>query len=128
MSGKDVWQRVSRSWPCPVCGKADWCVYAGPDDSPTVALCARVESPKRVGEAGWLHVLRDDGSPRRPSRRTVPTAAPAIGAAAIDFGRMAEQYRGILHPGALRTLADSLGVSVESLCRLGIGWSTSYSA
>jgi len=128
MSSNRDWQRVSRCRPCPVCGKPDWCLYAGPQDSPTAAICARVESPKRVREAGWLHVLRDEGTPRRPSRRAVRTVAPAIGAAGIDFGRMAERYRGILHPGALRTLADSLGLSVESLRRLGIGWSTAYSA
>lgn len=79
MNSKSDWQRVSRRRPCPVCGKPDWCAYSGPDDSPTAAICQRVESPKRAGEAGWLHVLRDDGSPRHPSRRTVRMAEPSGG-------------------------------------------------
>jgi hypothetical protein len=69
MSSKSDWQRVSKGRPCPVCQRSDWCLYTGPEDSPTAAK-----------------------------------------------------------PEALGRLADSLGLSVESLKRLGAGWSKRYSA
>ncbi len=64
--------RVSRTCPCPVCGKSDWCL----SDRESWALCQRVESPDRWGEAGWLHRLTDH---RRRIRPTVRDAAIITG-------------------------------------------------
>ena len=46
--------------PCPVCGKPDWCLVA---EDGSAAICARIEegSVKRCGDAGWLHILRENG-------------------------------------------------------------------
>lgn len=46
--------RVSPEFPCPVCGKDDWCLLA-PDGK--AAICQRVSDGaiKRAGNAGWLH-------------------------------------------------------------------------
>jgi hypothetical protein len=46
----------------------------------------------------------------------------------LDLGRLAENYRKALQPGALARLADQLGISVESLRRLGIGWAAEHRA
>ena len=121
-----TWQRVSKRRPCPVCGKPNWCVYAGPDDSPTTAICARTESPRRAGEGGWLHVLRDDGPTWAPWQRTIRVAVrmmskPSNGKP--DVAKLATDFRAAVRPEALGKLAVALGVSVESLTRLGIGWS-----
>ena len=119
MTGEKM-RRVTKQDPCPVCGKSDWCL-AAPDGS--AAICQRIEegSKKRCGEAGWLHILRDDrqAPKRRPCRRAIPlVAAPQ----AKDFGMMAGQCSERLTPEALGGLADELGVSVQSLRRLGVGW------
>ena len=124
---KSDWQRVSKGRPCPVCGKADWCLYAGPADAPAAAICARVESPKRCGEGGWLHVLRHDGPVWTPWRRTIGRAIRMMGQPGngkADFAKLAADCRKAVRPEALGRLADSLGVSAASLGRLGIGWST----
>ena len=74
----ELWQRVSRHRPCPVCCKPDWCLYAGNHQDPEVAICARVESPRRCGGAGWLHRLNGDDrthSQRQVFHREVPMAA-----------------------------------------------------
>ncbi len=132
-----IWQRVSKRRPCPVCGKPEWCLYAGPDNAPTAAICARTESPKRCGEAGWLHILRRDGptwSPRvrrieLSAARTALTPGPSPnGRGEIDFNKLAADCVAAVQPEALDKLAASLGVSVESLRRLGVGWSAQHRA
>jgi phage/plasmid primase-like uncharacterized protein len=115
-----------------VCGKPDWCLFTGDPGNPTAIVCARIESPKRCGEAGWLHVLRDDGPTWAPWRRTlgkIAATAPApIDTRRIDLERLAADCRQAVQPEALDKLAGSLGLSVPSLTRLGIGWSSHHTA
>ena len=121
------WKRVSKRRPCPVCGKPDWCLYIGPDDAPTAAICARVESDRRAGEAGWLHRLRDDD--RRAARSVVIRCCQQPeGAPVLDFGMFARQCAQLLQPQDLQRLAGSLGLSVRSLQRLAVGWCATHRA
>jgi hypothetical protein len=110
------WHRVSRDRPCPVCGKADWCLVS-PDGR--AAICPRIEagSTKRCGEAGWLHRL-DDGF--RQPRRDVPPPERAP-ASTKDFGEFGERFRRNADQ-AVRDLAQQLGVSSQALDELGVGW------
>jgi hypothetical protein len=131
MNSTSTWERVSKRRPCPVCTKPDWCMYASPEDSPTAVICARVESPKRCGESGWLHVLRNDGPTWTPWRRSIRVAVrmmsePVNGK--VDFAKLAADSRQGVKPEALDKLAVSLGVSIESLRRLGVGWSAQHRA
>lgn len=131
MASRSTWQRVSRRRPCPVCHKPDWCLFAGSPENPTAAICARVESSKRCGEAGWLHVLRDDGPAWPPWRRTIRRPVKMMAETkpdGIDFDRLTAECQAAMKPEALEQLADSLGVSVESLTRLGAGWSQEHRA
>jgi hypothetical protein len=52
-------KRVSKSNPCPACGKPDWCLVA---EDGSAAICARIEqgSVKKCGDAGWLHIFREN--------------------------------------------------------------------
>jgi hypothetical protein len=123
VTSESSWWRVSRAHPCPVCGKRDWCLLTGPGRDPKAAICARTESPKRCGEAGWLHRLRDDDDQHH--HHHVRVVRFATGAAPRErLAHLAAQYRQDLDPGRLHQLATSLGLSVASLCHLGIGWST----
>ena len=94
MVSKSAWQRVSRRRPCPVCNKRDWCLFAGRPENPTAAICARVESPKRCGEAGWLHVLHDDGPTWAPWRRTIRVAVRMMqpDRGPLDLSRLAAGF------------------------------------
>ncbi|MCL5270575.1 MAG: hypothetical protein M1457_08515 [bacterium] len=62
--------RVSRENPCGICGKHDWCLC-----QPGVwAICQRVESEHRWGEAGWFHRLDgNEHTNRRPATRPLPS-------------------------------------------------------
>jgi len=112
--------RVSKQNPCPICGKSDWCLTT-PDSS--AAICQRVRegAVRRCGDAGWLHLLRDDrrNRPRSFNRWIHITTVPKQTA---DFEHLARQYEGQLTTDDLNTLAACLGVSTQSLQRLHVGW------
>lgn len=121
------WLRVDKSHPCPICEHPDWCLLTGPEGNPTAVICARIESDKRCGDAGWLHRLRDDDAWRRPRRRTVQIATPGA-AIRPDLASLAEQCSQAIRPDVLDRLGEGLGLSTESLCRLGVGWSGEHRA
>ena len=122
MSLIQEFQRVNRQRPCPVCNHADWCLVSRDDPSnPSRVICARVESAKRYGDAGWLHVLHDGDAWREAPRRRVATIEMDDGQRP-DFPDMARRFRDALSEAALAGLALGLGVSAESLERLGVGW------
>jgi len=113
MTLRDDFDRVSRSQPCPICRRPDWCMVskARPGD-PEAALCQRVESPDRWGDAGWFHRLRDGDQAWRRSIGTTLEEAPE------DHRREAER----LARGAdLAGVADSLGLPIRVLERLLVG-------
>ncbi len=119
MNVKEPMARVSRKRPCRVCEKGDWCLVARDGSA---AICARVSegAVKSCGEAGWLHILAEGEQPRR--RTSLRLRIPAVRTPAKDFALLAGRCRKQLEPACLRGLAQGLGVSVESLRRLGVGW------
>ena len=77
-SGSD-WLRVTKSEPCPVCGKQDWCLVSVDGSA---AICQRVQSDREIGRAGWLHRLADGDAPanlpRRDKAHDVAKAGPGV--------------------------------------------------
>jgi len=130
MTRRDDWTRVSREHPCPICGKPDWCVFVGPADNPEAALCARTESPKRIGEAGWLHRLRPSTTAWPRWRSTIRRAVKLVDDArgGPDFGALADGWRLAENSTRLIDLAARLGVTTRSLARLRIGWTPEHRA
>ena len=55
----------------------------------SAAICARTESQKRAGKAGWLHRLRDD---HRLPPRTAPRRAAPVEVAPPDFEAMMTRW------------------------------------
>ena len=124
------WVRVSKSHPCPVCGKPDWCGVAADGSA---AACMRVEvgSVRRLRNGAWLHRFgTDDLGPRRPSgggaALPVPPAAPPADAVAdaAKLGRLMDRYRRAITPQHRERLAATLGLSSpKPLVELGVGLS-----
>ena len=102
---REKMQPVSASHPCPVCKKKDWCLIA-PDG--TAAICQRVESAKRCGDAGWLHRLVEPVS-------SPPTAKPKATAKPKDWPAEAAKYAANMDADHRVTLAESLILPAESL-------------
>ena len=117
MTGHDDWSRVSKRHPCPICDKPDWCAVSV-DGS--VALCQRIASPKLIGEAGWLHRVQDGERTAGRSIGRLRFAIPSSDGANLDG--LNAKYRASVTLSELERLSNELGVSVESLQRLGVGW------
>lgn len=108
------WVRVTRQRPCPVCEKPDYC---GVSADGSAVICMRVESDKPTRNGGWLHRLGGDDRRRPRVRRATSSVKPMR-----DFEKAAEDHERAVNPEALERWADELGVSVDSLRRLHVGW------
>ena len=121
-SGRTEWLRVTKSRPCPICQKSDWCLFHSSGDA---AICPRVFDgcKKDLGDAGYLHVLREsrDGirAPRSLPKRSVAPKDPDIPPPNWVEVCMRFDAGLLLHPAV--ECAAKLGVSQASLMRLGIG-------
>lgn len=122
------WRRVGCHEPCPICGKPDWCLIIGPVGTPSAAICQRVESGRRVGEAGWLHRLTDDDGvgPKRGCSITVRCAAAADPRA--DLSQFAAACFAAVKDDQAAALAAELAVTTDSLQRLRVGWAADHRA
>ena len=127
------WLRVSRSRPCPVCGKPDWCGVAADGSA---AACMRVEvgGARRLRNGAWLHRFGPPTGPRPVAGRLpVPTPPPPDAVAGVAAGdpaaaeklrRLMGRYRRAAAPAVLDGLAAALGLSSRRpLEDLGAGWS-----
>ena len=98
------WNRINKDAPCPICGREKYCMI---NDNGSAVLCTKKESLHAVGEAGWLHVLdpvRNGGyDPTLLETRFVRFQQNVIKGVA-DF------------------LSKDLGVSVESIESVGVGF------
>jgi hypothetical protein len=113
------WKGVTRSDRCPICGRGDYCSVS---DDGSAAICMRVMSDRMTRNGGYLHYL--NGKPRSPRHwRGIRTVfARSRKASRPDLSDLASSYTGAAHPYHVEQLADRLGVSAQSLERLGIGW------
>jgi len=111
MSRND-WARVSRERHCPRCDHPDWCLIARDGSA---CICQRVESDKRIGDAGWLHKLADPVGLPTPMWTEQPPPPPQV-----NFGALHEECLANLHSGD--GLHLKLGLSIDSLARMGLGW------
>ena len=107
--------RVSRSRKCPICGHKDWCLLSR--DGAT-AICPRVDSDKVIGEAGFLHRLGEVVA----DRKVFPKYEPPKKEFAADFDFVHRVAVSHLDADRLNPAAEDLGISADSLLRMGIGW------
>jgi len=112
------WVRVRRDLPCPICHHRDWCLRAADGSA---AICQRVEqgARRRIGETGWLHVLDPRATGARGRIHAIRVDDESI---RHDFTTLSEQYSQAMTSNRYAALAGRLGVSVESLHRLQVGY------
>ncbi|MEM6260476.1 MAG: hypothetical protein AAGI37_19550 [Planctomycetota bacterium] len=119
---RDGWVSVSRSRPCPICGKPDNCKITAEGDK---VYCGRVSEGSIKQNAGgqWLHILKDDPDWRNRQReqyhkKSEPREPDAgvVKLAGLAEHRISDQAR--------EQLAVELGLSPEALGRMATGWAT----
>lgn len=106
------WHRLTSSDPpCPACGRtADGCVLS-PDGS--ACLCVRTPS-ERHRPTGYIHLLKPGQWQAGPA--TVDIAPPPI-----DYTQLAQHFAAAGQQ-YLHIHAAELGVCIDSLRELGVGW------
>lgn len=102
--------RIRPNEKCVVCGHKGWCLIAA---DKSAAICGRTPSDKRCGDAGWLHRLGEskpvwNDPPPRVEMRPI-----------VDWPKLVSECIGSLPD---YSLAQTLGVTVDSLRRLMLGW------
>ncbi|WP_146503677.1 hypothetical protein [Rubinisphaera italica] len=108
-------RRVSRLEVCPICGRGDWCLVS-PDG--TMAICPRTAegAVKDLSEAGYLHEVHPDYVTPHPAPHYEPNNTVKV-----DFKHLSDIRRERAKP-RLHDLARKLGVSVDALRRLKVGY------
>jgi hypothetical protein len=117
-------RRCTRQSRCPICEHPDWCSVS---EDGAIVICMRVSDgairPTKNG--GYLHRLRDDPNWRHRHRtaRVDCCLPPDPG-----FEAMARQCFESFSGAGRAALAVKLGLSVDSLNRLRVGWSAQHGA
>lgn len=113
--------RVSRHQHCPVCGKPDWC---GVSQDGQICICMRVEDGacRTTDNGGYLHKLDASQISNRPWRETALHRKPEP-VDTTNWPILAQTFQSRVNEAGLSRLSHDLGVSVDSLKRLWIGWS-----
>ena len=106
-----IWPHATKSNPCPVCGKFDWCTFG---DKAT--LCQRIESDKPAAQGGWYHFYGMSNT-ARPLVLPKAKAAPKE----IDCASMMAAWQRCGHD--IGPLVSNLHLPPDSLLSLGCAWS-----
>ena len=97
--GAQNWTRCSEDFPCPICGKPDWCLLSSENPAdPQAVICGRKAegAAQPLGEAGYLHIRRASGKLSRGGSPLSSSEMPVLVvegqsdvSAAIDLGYVA---------------------------------------
>lgn len=116
-----TWNRVTRSKPCPVCGKPDWCLMS---QDGSASICPRTESKKFIEGSGYLHVLKETEWSKdqwKPEKKELPEHNEVMATMARKFYIACDEEQQV-------NADERIQVSAKSLRRLGMGWCHSQSA
>jgi hypothetical protein len=78
---------------------------------------------KIARNGGYVHVLT-----AAKDHRAIGTLIPVLAPSRHDLPLLARQFRSAVNPARLRRFAESLGLTVAGLERLGVGWSVDHGA
>lgn len=86
------WHNATKSDPCPICHKPDWCNLA---NDGSVVICHRIESPHPAKGGGWIHRLADRDE-TATARKTLPSLR--LGAMTFSSSRNFAYAEGVCVP------------------------------
>lgn len=113
--GARQWTPTSKSNPCPICQKPDWCSIGE-----RFVHCMRAESDKPCKSGGWLHRRDGDMTQQATLPPVVRVKRTDAELDAIWKPRVRSWCEG--HASEVCRLSAQLGVSLASLLELNTGW------
>lgn len=113
----DIWPHASPESLCPICGKPDWCTFGD-----RAVLCRRVESNQPAAKGGWYHFYSETEYRPPTNLPKRPTPTRIFPAAMMESWLSKTSQRGKV------VFAAILGVTTDSLTRLGVAWASEYRA
>lgn len=123
------WMRCNRNHACPVCGKTDWCCWLSTGE---VFWCQRVSGGEVAGFKRGRTSETNGGTSWYPTVEppTVPIfeSKPEIKPALIKWDDIHNECRAAITDDQLAKIEESLGVGIDTLDSLGIGWSRHWRA
>lgn len=117
---KSEWVRVSKSKPCPICERPDWCVRSADGG---VVICMRIASHResKGKQGGWIHKIGHEDSGGLTAY--IPPSKPQKKISYEEWADLALKHYKHEEASKMRAaLARNLGVSEESLRLLCVGW------
>jgi len=122
------WRRVTRNDPCPICGHPDWCLVSTDGNA---CICPRKSdgAVRYIEDTGWLHQFDGNRSHIFSGKRRFIKSTVKVNqekSAEKNFQRLVNQYISTVLKTDIMEIALSLGLTIESLIRLQIGWSTEH--
>lgn len=108
------WVRVTRSNPCPICGRPDWCKIR---DDGKMVCCMRVDSGRRSDYAGYL--FEHDGQPLDVPQSDEPE---------VNADLVYEQIKRDHDPEKFAELCEGIGLMPASVLKIGGRYSPFYKA
>jgi len=112
--------RVSKTDPCPICKKPDWC---GISDDRAIAICMRIESLIPSANGGYVHILKPLTDQARPYQNSVIINSDSPQRDDLDDLQEEFQQEISKHRNRVQMLAENLGLPSEVLDEYEIGWS-----
>lgn len=109
------WVRVTKTNPCAVCGRPDWCTVGE-----FFFCCMRVQSAKPCTNGGWLHPLNE--------KYDKPIFNPEPPRPEVDCEKMMIGWLVETKEDHRTRFAKSLGVSHRSLFCVGAAWAPPHRA
>ena len=112
-------KRVTKSNPCPLCKKPDWCrVFAD-----GWVECMRIQSDRPAKSGGWLHWQQP--SRLGPISRPLPAVPPPP---TINATKLHRGWWTSTDDGMREAFARELGLSVAALKATGAAWAAPHAA
>jgi hypothetical protein len=131
MKNNEKWIKVSKTFPCAICGKPDWCSVGEKG-----RCCMRIDdgAVKLLTNGGGFYPFDKDGGTMGLSAEdalAIREAKLAMEKEELerdevrpDFGGMMTAYRNTSFDKDLFCMADNLGVLPKSLWELGASWTS----
>ncbi len=110
------WVGADADHPCPVCGKPDWCLI---EDSGSTVLCQRVESLRRIGDAGWWHEIASQPPFVCCGDRGDDHPAPTV-----LFPELRDELVAALTQDRMDAFVEATGLDEQILRQMQMGWAS----